>query len=386
MQVGKVYAKISIGVLGFIVWSYIMKAPPYCEIVVNNFAVCWDSSMLVGTLYSKNPIPLKRLINLSSLAQSAGNCVQNVYKRYSTRTSETIRERSFNFDNFNFIYKKTYNKGPIDRDWLIWFIGFMEGDGAILTYNNQQQFVISQKELLILQDIKKVQGFGTVRHFPATKNVNAISRFIISDKVNIFILAHLFNGNLVLFHRQNQLISWIKVQNSYKNNVNMSPLINLSLTYNCILPTLQDPWLSGFTDAEGCFNINITSRKDTITGFRVTPRFQLDQKNAMVILQHIRDIFGFGRVYLRSGTKEVYRYSVNSFKGLNPITGYFNSYPLKTKKKDSFIKWNKVYQMLLNKEHQREDGFEKIRVITKTINICNSLTIKTGSSLKKFKD
>src|SRR5690606_37859825 len=129
-----------------------------------------------------------------------------------------------------------------------------------------------------------------------------------------------------------------------------------------------------------CFNINIEVRKNTVTGYRVVPRFFLDQKNAFGTLNHIRNLFDFGRVYLRSGTQNVYRYEVNSFKGLDPIINYFNTYPLISKKQISFLNWSKVYNMLLNKEHLIDEGLSKIREIKKTINLNNSLTRKTGSS------
>jgi len=37
---------------------------------------------------------------------------------------------------------------------LQWFIGFAEGDGAILSYKGQPQFVITQKEGKILYEIQ----------------------------------------------------------------------------------------------------------------------------------------------------------------------------------------------------------------------------------------
>src|ERR1700760_177347 len=100
---------LSIGVLGFIVWSYITMALPYCEVGVINHAVCWNSFMLVGTFYSKNSTFLKEPYNFSkfkgSYTQSAGNRLLNVYKLYSTSSSETTREKSFNFEEFYSIYK-----------------------------------------------------------------------------------------------------------------------------------------------------------------------------------------------------------------------------------------------------------------------------------------
>lgn len=379
---GMVYAMLSIGVLGFIVWSYIMMALPYCEVEVTNHAVCWDSFMLVGTFYSKNPISLKEpfnfLKNKGSYTQSAGNRVLNVYKLYSTSSSETTREKSFNFEEFYSIYKNKFGDKKIDQNWLIWFIGFVEGDGAILTFNNKLQFVITQKEKKILEEIKDNLGFGRIKHFTSAKLNNEFHRFIVEDNENILILTYLFNGNLILKHRQAQLKSWINVINSKKINKENGSQIFLS--NNIILPTLKDSWISGFTDAEGCFNINIGARVNTVTGYRVIPRFFLDQKDAFETLNYIRNLFGFGKVFLRSGTQDVYRYGVDSIKGLDPITNYFNTYLLKSKKQISFLNWSKVYNMLLNKEHLTDEGLSKIREIKKTINFNNSLTRKRGSS------
>jgi hypothetical protein len=66
-------------------------------------------------------------------------------------------------------------------------------------------------------------------------------------------------------------------------------------------------------------------------------RFILDQKNE-AILNIIRDLFGFGKVTLRTKTKDVYRYTATGFKSMNDIISYFNLFPLLTKKALSFEK------------------------------------------------
>jgi hypothetical protein len=183
----------SIGILGFLVWS--LMALLYCELKVINLAICWNSLILIGTLYSKN---------LIMITQSAGN--YNNLLNYFLNTSETTRGKSFNFYEFYFIYKHKYhNTNNINNDWLAWFIGFIEGDGAILSYNNRLRFVLTQKEGNILYHIQEILGFGKVTEFPQGRGTNKFYRFIVEDKTSIFILAHLFNGNLVLPHRQQQL-------------------------------------------------------------------------------------------------------------------------------------------------------------------------------------
>ena len=346
--IGMVYAMFSIGLLGFIVWSQ-KVALPYCEIGVRNLAVCWNSLVLIGTLYSKNPI---------SYTQSAGN----LYTKGLKSSSEIICETSRSFDLFNKV-----SKTQISNKWLSWFIGFSEGDGAILTCKNRARFVITQKEGNILFEIQNILGFGTVKLY------NDYYRYIVTDPDNILLLFYIFNGNLVLSYRQNQLAKWVQTLN---HNLNLSLALNIRL----IEPSLSDSWLSGFTDAEGCFNVAIQPRNKTITGYRLVLRFLLDQKNGETTLIQIKNLFGYGQVNIRKNTNNVYRYNNSSFKGLFSVCNYFLLFPLKTKKRESFERWLHVLNFVLNKKHLNIEGLEKIRTLAKEININNSLTRKTGSS------
>ena len=368
-----VYAMFSIGILGFLVWSCFMMALLYCEIKVINFAICWNSLLLLGTLYSKN---------LSNLTQSAGNLIF----KFKKSSSETTREISFfKFEPFYNIYysinsletNKRISK-QISKDWLTWFIGFSEGDGAILTFNDKLQFVLTQKEGTILYHIQEVLGFGSVKKY------NEYYRFIVQDYKYILILAHLFNGNLVLANRSKQLSKWINVLNTklFKDN---NSIEKIKILDQLNLPSISNAWLSGFTDAEGCFNINIVIRKNSINGHRVILRFLLDQKDAYSTLLNIRNLFNYGKVSLRSGTNNVFRYNNNSFKGLIPVIHYFNNFPLKTKKSISLNKWLKVFYMTQNKEHLSLIGLNKIKEISKTINLNNSLNTKIGSAFPNKK-
>jgi hypothetical protein len=66
-------------------------------------------------------------------------------------------------------------------------------------------------------------------------------------------------------------------------------------------------------------------------------RYILDQKDS-VILNKICELFGFGKVTLRSGTDYVYRYTATGFKPLNDVITYFKLFPLQSKKGLSFEK------------------------------------------------
>ena len=111
-------------------------------------------------------------------------------------------------------------------------------------------------------------------------------------------------------------------------------------------------------------------------------RYILDQKDSTILLV-IRDLFGFGRVTLRSKTDGVYRYTATGFKTINDVISYFKLFPLHTKKHPSFDKWLTIHNFVSNKLHLTEEGLAQVREWQKQINIENGLTKKTGSALKK---
>jgi hypothetical protein len=366
---GMVYAMFSIGILGFIVWSYLMGFL-YCEVWVINFAICWNGLVLLNTFYSKN---------FNSYTLSAGNgwLSQNIVY---TSPSETTREKSFNFESF----LQAKGNSNITTDWLIWFIGFAEGDGAIYTNfkTNRPRFILTQKEGAILYTIMNHFGFGTVKYFASSNssnNKNGFYRWIVEDLNNVRILACLFNGNLASKHRINQLGNWITALNSSARFASTPlTLITAPVTF-----TLQDPWLAGFTDAEGCFNVGVIADSRYTLGFVIKMRFILDQKDHE-ILSKVQTLLNVGKVTERNTNVENFRLTVHGFTSMNIIRSYFDNFELLTKKHESYIKWCKIHNMVKNKEHLTQSGLSQIKQLSKLINLNNSKNISTGSSLVKY--
>lgn len=293
-----------------------MMALLYCEIEVINLAICWKSSQSWNTLI--------RSKNFQWWTQSARNCFfiillnNNVKCIITTDSSETKCKTSFNFFAFHTIYSHFYpNRQPISNHWLEWFIGFSEGDGSILTNIRSKEkrtelsFVITQKEKEILIHIQEILGFGSILHVVKGNHY----RYTVQDNKNILILCNLFNGNLVIKNRIIQLNKWaehlnktIKNKNSHlrtRNHVNESFLIDF--IWNPVHFTLNDAWLSGFTDAEGNFTCNVSNPTITRNKHTCNIRFVLDQKDWQDILIYITSLFNGGRVYHRKETKDVYR-------------------------------------------------------------------------------
>ena len=345
-------------------------ASPYSDIRnLINLAICWNSLVLINTLKGKS---------LISYTQSADNMSLNSLEYSKHSVSEATRKTSFIFSAFSAYFNTLFkNSDHLTDDWLTWFIGFAEGDGAIQTYSEGKRvrFVLTQKESAILYDIQDKLNIGVVRHFPQGKSGknNDFYRWMVDDPSHILLLAFLFNGNLALNNRIKQLALWV---NSLNNRFG-SDTINLKNTLVTI--TLNDAWLSGFTDAEGCFNVSITANSRYISGHVIKMRYILDQKDS-IILNKVYELFGFGKVTLRSGTDNVYRYTATGFKPLNNVITYFKLYPLKTKKASSFNKWLIIHNQISIKLHLTDEGLSNIRNLQKQINLNNSMTNKTGKA------
>ena len=101
-------------------------------------------------------------------------------------------------------------------------------------------FVLTQKESAILYHIHNKLGIGKVKHFPqgTCGNKNGFYRLMVDNSSHILLLAFLFNGNLAISHRIQQISLW-------KNSKFGHNTIKLITSPVCV--TLRDAWLSGFT-------------------------------------------------------------------------------------------------------------------------------------------
>ena len=81
-------------------------------------------------------------------------------------------------------------------------------------------------------------------------------------------------------------------------------------------PSLKDSWLSGFTDAEGCFNVTLFKRKTMTLGYQVKLRFMIDQKDSLDNMNFIKNQLNLFLTHrkLKKGTVgTVHRIESNSF-------------------------------------------------------------------------
>lgn len=255
----------------------------------------------------------------------------------------------FNFDKFykEFKKEKPNNKLP-SKEFLEWFIGFFEADGCLLIPKNNHLFIIitsHKKDLPLLKYIKNNLSIGNV-----CINSNKLEnyRWQVYNQLDVKLLIHLFNGNTVLPVRYVKLSMFIANINIklLKNNEEIIILIN-----NCKLPRLDNAWLAGFTDGEGCFSVGKTN-----TFYRAI--YNINQKyiaNKIIldfILNLLRELLSSnkGGLYKHSSkTNNVYEIRISSLETCSKLRLYFDKYPLRSYKLIVYKDWLKFIDIALNK-------------------------------------
>ena len=143
--------------------------------------------------------------------------ILRINKQVFNSTSETTSNLMFNFNNYFKViplHIKNY-----DLDFIIWFIGFVEGDGSFFISNNKVYFDLTQNlsDIDLLYHIRTKLGFGKI--LKRTNNRN-VAVYYVTGKENFIRLAHLFNGNLITPYKKLQFKKWLDcLNNQYNTNI-----------------------------------------------------------------------------------------------------------------------------------------------------------------------
>lgn len=342
-----IYAIGSIGLLGFLVWSQMM-AFHYCEIMVINITICWNGAYLLVTFNS---------LNTNILSQSAGNLDKLMFILQDS--SETTRDDTY--DLFKSYYK-LYYKDDLNNNWLDWFIGFSEGNAAILYSNNNCRYVLTHKDYNILYLIHNYLGIGYIKLYKKDNKI-IYGRYIVSDTRDCLLLYLLFNGNLRLTYRINQLNNWyniIKYHKLYNNNMNIN-YINKEVTLN-------DAWLSGLTDAQGSYSIT-KYKNNKITYIKC--KYILNLKDELILNKISKLLNSNSLARLNKNINNIdYRIEIscNHYERNKTIINYLNKYKLKTSKLYAYNIFKVILSKVIDKQPVSNDIIKEINTLRKSMN------------------
>ena len=139
---------------------------------------------------------------------------------------------------------------------------------------------------------------------------------------------------------------------------------------------LNPNWVTGFTDAEGCFMIYVCKSKSIKTGWRVEPCFKimLHAKDKNLLLQ-IKSFFNeVGNIYTKNN---VVSYQVRSLNELlQIIIPHYEKYPLITQKQSDFLLFKDIVKLIDQGKHLKKEFLLKIIKLKASLNKGLSSTLK----------
>jgi len=130
---------------------------------------------------------------------------------------------------------------------------------------------------------------------------------------------------------------------------------------------LDPNFVTGFTDAEGCFSLKIVSNPKS-GKLKVQVVFSIGlHKKDRALLDLIKSFFGVGNVTDKA-SREVSTFQVSSLLDVKVLLEHFDSYPLITKKRADYELFKRAVGLIESKEHLTEEGINKLVAIKASIN------------------
>ena len=141
------------------------------------------------------------------------------------------------------------------------------------------------------------------------------------------------------------------IKNNYKNQFNFEVLPPSNKI------SLDNYWLVGFTQADGCFHISIAKSKTHKTGFSVRLEYSIKQ-NDDIPLKLLYNELKLGN--LSKYSSGIWCYKSTGYKTAALLIQYFDRFHLFAHKYIQFIKFRKTYIMINKGLHLEERGIKKI--------------------------
>jgi hypothetical protein len=265
--------------------------------------------------------------------------------------------------------------------------GLIEGDGSIWTpktlvspneyiCNSRIQISFHKKEIPFFENLKSIIGAGGIYN---PKIGNACS-YKIAKTDKLIELINLINGKF----RTPKIICLHKaIDHIYiKHNINIPklPLDNSNL--------MSNPWLSGFTDADGNFFIylggryalnNCTNKTRLRCVFSIKQRLidKLSGDSCLLFMEKIADLFQ-SKIYFTSENAIEFKVQATSKHYLTKL--YFNKYPLMTSKRFNYLCYLQALDYL--GKHLTNEEIIEIQALKNSMN--NNRTYYDRDHLNNF--
>jgi len=125
-------------------------------------------------------------------------------------------------------------------------------------------------------------------------------------------------------------------------------------------------YLGGFVEGEGSISVSVTIHKDFKYGVNIQPIFNVTQhKNGLAILNSFKELFNAGSVLQKSGSPDIYVYTLKGYKQIiKSVIPFLEIYfcPFTCKMEEYSIFKDVVFQSSFGKQKDKETLIELVKL------------------------
>jgi len=120
-------------------------------------------------------------------------------------------------------------------------------------------------------------------------------------------------------------------------------------------------YITGYVDGEGCFTVTFNEKPKALLGWEFRPSFSVSQnEDRRQVLDLIKEYFGCGFIR-RDWSDRTVKFEVRDHNDLmTKIIPHFERFPLISAKRNDFILFRTIGEIVNSRKHLEKDGFIEI--------------------------